>query len=944
MSAWTSRLGWLAAALLPPVVVTAVRPETLARHPVVTAIGTLLYWIAVAVTKYAGSVATELGGRWRGRIVDRVDGSTRRRFSRFAVRYRRYLLRTVQFIDLNGLATRGPNDPKLDEVYVDVRLAPRAPHQVPSHLLADIPDSVRERHDIWDQLDRPEPALLAVVGAPGSGKTTLLKHTATRVCRRPKHRRRRVPILLYLRDHVPAITADPGIGLPELVVAALGRLRSEAPPDWFDLRLRAGDCLVLLDGLDEVASDEHRRVVSRWVFDQTRHWPDNDYVITSRPQGYRTAPVEGATVLQVCQFTDEQVDRFVRGWYLAIERHCNGAEDEDVRHRAQEHSDDLLERLRNAPSLIDLTANPLLLTMIATVHRYRGALPGSRADLYREICEVMLWRRQEAKRLETRLGGDKSEKVLRHLAYAMMAARVRDLPRDKVLVEIRSALRRVSKTVTAEEFLADAGSNGLLLERESGVFTFAHLTFQEYLASAQLRDHGLRDVARLVEDVWWRETLLLYAATANADPIIEACLRRNTITTLALAFDCEDQGSDIAPELRTELEQLLAHATEFAGDLEHRRLLVGVMATRYLHNAVSTSGGARVCVKPVPPELFRVFLREQGLPTEVDLIHRLHAMKFPQWLDDFSGHALGGRLPSSAELDEPVVRRTLFSPANTYRVPWADGEKRLPAREGRDPHAIAYSVVAQRLAADVAEVGTTLAQFIVRCASMAAPGDQLLCSSATLGRDGIYFAGVPQSSPIVSRLVSNLAGVELPKGGQRIDRLLGMMGDRLGELDHLLALDQGTRLSHPVRTMVRGAIQLADLTPSHREEVFRSAFARFLAKTRAVLDDTISFELLPNLLSLTSAYMIDLKKQQVSLAAERFDQFARPYVSLRRAVTPESARFIRLAAMVLAAQAEEWRHSHACIGYRRIAAAVTILEERECGTRTDREMLVLAVS
>jgi hypothetical protein len=44
--------------------------------------------------------------------------------------------------------------------------------------------------------------------------------------------------------------------------------------------------------------------------------------------------------------------------------------------------------------------------MIATVHRYRGALPGSRVDLYGEICQVMLWRRQEAKNLPIAPDGD----------------------------------------------------------------------------------------------------------------------------------------------------------------------------------------------------------------------------------------------------------------------------------------------------------------------------------------------------------------------------------------------------------------------------------------------------------------------------------------------------------------------------------------------------------
>ena len=315
-------------------------------------------------------------------------------------------------------------------------------------------------------------------------ETTLLRHTARQVCRAHRGRRRAVPILLYLRDHVAAIVSMPDVALPELLRGMLGPYRADEPAGWFEQRLRDGDCVVLLDGLDEVARQEDRGGVADWVERQIRQYPKNDYVITSRPQGYRTTSIDGATVLQVRSFTDEQVTRFVRGWYLAVERHSTGTAGEDVGLRAASDADDLLTRLNDAPGLYDLTVNPLLLTMIATVHRYRGALPGSRADLYGEICQVMLWRRQEAKKLPIELDGDKKEALLRGLAFTMMQQRVRDLPRADLLAEIRPGLRRMSRNLTAEGFLTDIGSNGLLIERESGLYAFAHQTFQEYLAAS----------------------------------------------------------------------------------------------------------------------------------------------------------------------------------------------------------------------------------------------------------------------------------------------------------------------------------------------------------------------------------------------------------------------------------------------------------------------------
>jgi predicted NACHT family NTPase len=165
--------------------------------------------------------------------------------------------------------------------------------------------------------------------------------------------------------------------------------------------------VVLLDGLDEVARQEDRRHVADWVELQIKQYPKNDYVITSRLQGYRATKIANADVLQVCSFTDDQVTRFVRGWYLAVEQRSTDTPGEDVRLQAESNAGDLLKRLNDAPGLYDLTVNPLLLTMIAIIHRYRGALPGRRVDLYGEICQVMLWRIPEARRLPIKLNGDK---------------------------------------------------------------------------------------------------------------------------------------------------------------------------------------------------------------------------------------------------------------------------------------------------------------------------------------------------------------------------------------------------------------------------------------------------------------------------------------------------------------------------------------------------------
>jgi hypothetical protein len=667
---WPVLIGWLTALIAPPVVAGTVWQRFAADHLVLAIMVGLAYWIVVVVAGFAGGVAGSLAGRWRERLADHLDLAIRRRVSRFEIRYRKLVLASLRFIDLKGLATVGPFTPELDAVFVDVSLVSRPPHEITPGVLDDLAPGVGRRA-LEEFIGRPAPVVLAVVGGPGSGKTTLLRYTARQTCLPERSRRgpgRDLPILLYLRDHVTAITADPAAAsLAALLRSTLGDLASAEPPGWLEQKLRSGACIVLLDGLDEVARQEDRAKVAAWAERQIRSYPGNDFLITSRPHGYRTAPVEGAEVVQVCGFTNAQVDRFVRGWYRAVERHSTGAEGQDIDVRARAGADDLLRRLGQAPALRELTVNPLLLTMIANVHRYRGALPGSRAELYSEICQVMLWRRQEVKNLAGEMSGEKKETVLRALAYTMMQRRVSDLGRQDILDEVRPVLRRLSKRVTAEDLLADVGTNGLLIERETEQYSFAHHTFQEYLAAAHIRDKGLVNVlADGVSDPWWRETTLLYAARADADPVVKACLDAATVTALALAFDCVDQDSEFDADLRDHLDKLLVSGSAPDTEPGRRRLIAGVLLTRHLRPQVTATDGTRVCVHPISADLYGLFRADTLTPspdtppydgatgTAVGM-RGSDAAAFVRWANAVTGGDTTYRLPGRAMLSDPTV-------------------------------------------------------------------------------------------------------------------------------------------------------------------------------------------------------------------------------------------------------------------------------------------------
>lgn len=689
---WPAAIAWLATVVAPPAVAGGVWRQFVSGHVFLALAIGVVYEVAVAVVGFFAVIARDVSSRWQQRLAERLDLALLRRFSGFEERYREFLLAGLRFVDLKGLATIGPFTPELDEVFVDVSLVSRSPHLIQPGVLGELAGPGRRA--LSELIGRRRATVLAVVGGPGSGKTTLLRHTARHACIHARSLRktdRDIPILLYLRDHSAEIVGNSSVPLVSLVRKSLGALAQAVPQGWFERQLHNGRCLVLLDGFDEVARQSDRARVADWVARQVQYYPGNDFVISSRPQGYQAAPVSGAEVVQVCGFTAVQTENFIRGWYKAIERHSTGAEGADIEARARKEADDLLGRLEQAPALHDLTVNPLLLTMIANVHRYRGALPGNRAELYSEICQVMLWRRQDAKNLASQMNGDKKEAVLRTLAYSMMDGRVTDLSRDDLIAEIRPVLRRQSRRVTAAEFLSDVVTSGLLIERETEQFAFAHHTFQEYLAAVHIRDNGLAGVlADVVSDPWWRETTLLYAARSDADPIIAACLTANNLTALSLAFECVDQDSAFDPALHAQLDELLNSAYDSDGDPARRRLMAGVLLTRHLREQVSVPAGHRLCVQPITRGIYGLFLAETGAPRPdakpadgpvgevIRGVRGSDALKFTEWANAITGGTNTYRMPTSDSLIYQAERqaKTLPSARRYMTCTWADDSDR----------------------------------------------------------------------------------------------------------------------------------------------------------------------------------------------------------------------------------------------------------------------------
>lgn len=461
---------------------------------------------------------------------------------RFERDYLTSLIEDHKTLNIRGLKTKTPVSIELEKVYISLRA------QNPERALDDA--LAHRSYSIGDVLNRH--TRLTIIGGPGCGKTTLLAYLTLTFARdlalkRLALKEKRLPIFVPLRQLSAAAP------LADFLTDFYQKRGLRPSPDFFDVQLRAGNCLVLLDGLDEVADEAGRRAMSEWVDVQVTTCPKNRFIVTSRPAGYDTAPLtNGFTVYAVRDFEMSEVEAFVHHWYLAVE---TAAEDNaTTRKQAADSSEALIKAIQGVDAIRKLTVNPLLLSITALVHRYRGSLPRRRVDLYAECIDVLLGHWDEAKGLAGRLTAAQKRAVLQPVAFEMHRRRVRELRRAELEALLSEPLSKVGgQAGETVDFLNEVRDrSGLLVEASPDVFTFSHLTFQEYLAAVQatVQDDARIEVIKNLQDKWWQEVALLYAGLRDATELVEAAIILQYPVGLRLAGHCLFEAAEIKPAVR----------------------------------------------------------------------------------------------------------------------------------------------------------------------------------------------------------------------------------------------------------------------------------------------------------------------------------------------------------------------------------------------------------
>ena len=382
---------------------------------------------------------------------------------------------------------------------------------------------------------------LLVRGEAGSGKSTLLRWIAITAARgrftgELAEWNGGVPFLIKLRSY-----ADERLPAPEEFIDGVADpLIGIMPRAWVHRCLSDGRAIMLVDGVDELASGQ-RQGVRSWLTSLLAAFPELRVVVTSRPAaaGADWLRAEGFGTGFLERMSPADLRALVEHWHTAVRQSPDLPCPPE---RLPGYEARLLARLEAAPHLRILAANPLLAAMLCALNLDREQLPRDRMGLYGAALDLLLETR-DAKRdipsfRDISLEHDQKIRILQDLAWQLSTSNRVELPKSVATRMIGEKLRSMPRVradaVEVLDFLLQR--SGVLREPVPGRVDFVHRTVQEYLAAKQAADLGEMEllVANAHRDAWW-ETVVMAAGHAN-EP-----LRRDLIAGLLARVDAESK-------------------------------------------------------------------------------------------------------------------------------------------------------------------------------------------------------------------------------------------------------------------------------------------------------------------------------------------------------------------------------------------------------------------
>ncbi|MDM3845093.1 MAG: NACHT domain-containing protein [Aphanizomenon gracile PMC638.10] len=359
-------------------------------------------------------------------------------------------------------------------------------------------------------------AHLMILGQPGAGKSTFLRKIGLETLKgnSGQIQNQYIPVLIELKQFTGNEVNIFNIITNEFLSCQLPRVE-----EFTNQLLSQGKLLLLFDGLDEVPSKNFELVIDK-IQDFVKKNNQNKFIISCRTAAYRQK-FNNFKEFIIADFDDQQIQQFINNWfYSEVDKKLGTAEK-------------CWNKINSEEATRELARTPLLLTFLCLEYDESQDLPKKKATLYGNALDILLRRWASEKRLPyepvyRQLGIDLEKIMLAEIAYHNFAEDKLFFSQQEVLNQIQKFLDNndnAPKNLDPGKILdAITIEQGILVERARDVFSFSHLTLQEYLTAQYINDHHLVEklVTRHLIDKRWKEVFLLVAGVmrGGADDLL----------------------------------------------------------------------------------------------------------------------------------------------------------------------------------------------------------------------------------------------------------------------------------------------------------------------------------------------------------------------------------------------------------------------------------------
>jgi len=436
-------------------------------------------------------------------------------------KYRNNLLDTVSSTKILG----NPKTIDIEKIYTDCYVYDRPSAQT---FFGDDIQSIQRGDQQLETAKNRQPALeialtgrnLFILGRPGAGKTTFLQYLTISAC---KGRITKTPIFVSLKKW-----SDSGLVIESFIATQFDLCGFPRAEPFIRALLQKGSALILLDGLDEVNEDGGKRSQTiREIVDLSLKYRTCQVCLTCR-----TAATDYSfnrfDYVEVADFSEDQQLHFISQWYgentKQFDRFIAGWNES------------------NNLGIRELGKTPLLISMLCLAFDETLQFPTRQVDLYKEAIDALL-RKWDSSRdigrdtFYKNLSLSRREHLLEHIAanfYFNSQIVFRKQNIENYIFGFLSQLPDKEKAEKSDASLVlrqIEAQHGLIIERAKNIYSFSHLTIQEYFTASflvQSQNEKLisQVIATALRDQKWREVVLYTVALMpNADSILQKMSR-----------------------------------------------------------------------------------------------------------------------------------------------------------------------------------------------------------------------------------------------------------------------------------------------------------------------------------------------------------------------------------------------------------------------------------